>query len=87
MGLQSSTLEALAEATWQLGDLSLAANILCASGRLRKETGLAPAACLRAAVSAGRPSGAGCTTAEQLDLDAMVATLIAIPSRAAAVTT
>jgi predicted ATPase len=43
-GLRASTadtLEALAEAAWQLGDLDLAATMLWASGGLREETGLA----------------------------------------------
>ena len=40
-GATADTLEALAEATWQLGDNELAATILRASARLREETGLA----------------------------------------------
>jgi hypothetical protein len=39
--LACDTLEALAEATWQLGDLERAARILEASSQLRKETGVA----------------------------------------------
>jgi len=89
-GLRGSavdTLEALAEATWQLGDLSLAANILCASGRLRKETGLARQPAYERRYQRVAQAVQAAPTAEQLDLDAMVATLIAIPPRAAAVTT
>ena len=61
-GLRASatdTLDALAVATWQLGDLNLAATILAASDALREETGLARQPVLRAALPAGCPGGAG----------------------------
>jgi hypothetical protein len=89
-GLRGSavdTLEALAEATWQLGDLSLASNILCISGRLRQETGLARQPAYERRYQRVAQAVQAVPTAEQLDLDAMVATLIAIPPRAAAITT
>jgi tetratricopeptide (TPR) repeat protein len=76
-GLACDTLEALAEATWQLGDLERAAMILRASSQLREETGVArqPVYEVRyqrvvQAVSAAAPQ------AGQIDHDALVAELM-----------
>ena len=76
-GLAADTLEALAEATWRLGDLGRAALILRASSQLREETGVARQPVYEAryqrvmqAVSAAVPQ------AERLDRDALVVGLI-----------
>jgi predicted ATPase/class 3 adenylate cyclase len=76
-GLACDTLEALAEATWRLGDLDRAAMILRASSQLREETGVARQPVYEAryqrvvqAVSAAGPQD------EQLDRDALVASLM-----------
>jgi predicted ATPase/class 3 adenylate cyclase len=85
-GLACDTLEALAEATWRLGDLDLAAMILRASRQLREETGVARQPVYEAryqqvaqAVSAAAPQ------AGQLDHDALVAGLLSAAQSAAAV--
>jgi tetratricopeptide (TPR) repeat protein len=82
-GLAADTLEALAEATWLLGDLDRAAMILQVSSQLREETGVARQpvyearyqrvvqAVEAAALPAGRP-----------DLDAVVSSLIGAPQPA-----
>jgi tetratricopeptide (TPR) repeat protein len=74
-GLACDTLEALAEATWQLGDLDRAALLLEASRQLREETGVARQPVYEKryqqivqAVSAGTP------ITEAIDVDAVVAT-------------
>src|SRR5215207_9939319 len=76
-GLAADTLEAMAEATWQLGDLDRAAMILRATSQLREETGVARLPVYEAryqrvvqAVSTAAPQ------AERLDRDALVASLI-----------
>jgi hypothetical protein len=76
-GLACDTLEALAEATWQLGDLDRAAVMIWASSQLREETGVARQPVYEAryqrvvlAVQAvALPAG-------QLDLDTVVSSLI-----------
>jgi predicted ATPase/class 3 adenylate cyclase len=78
-GLACDTLEALAEAAWQLGDPDRAALILRASSQLREETGVARLPVYEEryqrvvhAVSAVAPP------AEPLDCDAVVASLIGV---------
>ena len=85
-GLAADTLEALAEATWRLGDLECAATILRASSQLREETGVARQPVYEAryqrvvqAVSAAAPQ------AQKLDRDALVAELLSAAQPAGAV--
>lgn len=75
-GLASDTLEALAEATWRLGDLDFAATLLQTANLLRDETGVARQPVYEKryqqivkAVEAGTP------ITEPIDVDAVVATL------------
>ena len=79
-GLASDTLEALAEATWRLGDLDVAATLLRASSQLREETGVARQPVYEAryqrVVQAVGPS---IPTTERVELDVFVATLMGSP--------
>jgi predicted ATPase/class 3 adenylate cyclase len=79
-GLACDTLEALAEATWRLGDLNGAAMILRASSQLREETGVARQPVYEAryqrVVQAVGPS---IPTTERVELDVFVATLMGSP--------
>ena len=75
-GLASDTLEALAEATWRLGDLDFAATLIQTANLLRDETGVARQPVYEKryqqivkAVEAGSP------ITEPIDVDAVVATL------------
>jgi predicted ATPase/class 3 adenylate cyclase len=86
-GLAADTLEALAEVTWQLGDLDHTAMILQASNQLRDETGVARQPVYEKryqqivqAVSAGTP------ITEAIDVEGVVAmftgsTLLATPAK------
>ncbi len=76
-GLASDTLEALAEATWRLGDLDRAAVMIWASSQLREETGVPRQPVyearyqrvVQAVEAAALPAG-------RLDLDTVVSSLI-----------
>jgi len=81
-GLRASaadTLEALAEATWRLGDLDLAATILQASGLLREETGLARQPVYEQRYQRVAQAVKAVPPADRLDLDAIVDTLTGTP--------
>jgi tetratricopeptide (TPR) repeat protein len=76
-GLACDTLEALAEATWRLGDLDSAATILLASSQLREETGVARQPVYEARYQrVVQAVSAAALQAEPLDHDALVAGLI-----------
>jgi tetratricopeptide (TPR) repeat protein len=82
-GLACDTLEALAEATWQLGDLDSAATILLASSQLREETGVARQPVYEARYQrVVQAVAASTSTTEQVELDVFVATLMGAPPSA-----
>jgi predicted ATPase/class 3 adenylate cyclase len=87
-GLACDTLEALAEATWQLGDLERAAMILQASSQLREETGVARLPVYDARYQRVVDAvSAAASTAERLDRDALVSSLIGAAQPTGAVVT
>jgi tetratricopeptide (TPR) repeat protein len=76
-GLACDTLEALAEATWRLGDLDRAAMILRASSQLREETGVARQPVYETRYQqVVQAVSATAAQAERLDHDAFVAELM-----------
>jgi tetratricopeptide (TPR) repeat protein len=76
-GLVCDTLEGLAEATWQLGDLDRAAMILQASSQLREETGVARLPVYEVRYQrVVQAVEAAALPAERLDLGSVVSSLI-----------
>jgi predicted ATPase/class 3 adenylate cyclase len=86
-GLACDALEALAEATWRLGDLDRAAMILQASSQLRKETGFARQPVYEARYQQVMQAvGASTPTTEQVELEVVIAALMGAPPSAALAT-
>jgi tetratricopeptide (TPR) repeat protein len=85
-GLACDALEALAEATWQLGDLDRAATILQASNQLRKETEVARQPVYEARYQRVMQAvGASTPPTEQVEPEVVIAALMgAAPSAALA---
>jgi predicted ATPase/class 3 adenylate cyclase len=86
-GLACDALEALAEATWRLGDLDRAAMILQASSQLRQETGVARQPVYEARYQRVMQAvGASTPATEQLELELVIAALMSAPPSAALAT-